>query len=108
MVIATLTFDRTDAPAALSDAELDNLRDNVIGALERIFPSYNDAALAQAEHRYVRNHVEGDPTVPLFSMYETFRAAVTGNANALKWEVFVRDAQKEISPYCFSIRFSRD
>ena len=108
MTIATLSFDRTDAPAQLGDTALDVLRDNVIEALGRHFESFNEAALAQAEHRYVKAHVEGDPTVPLFGMYETFRAAVNGNAKALKWESFVRDAQKEITPYCFSIRFSRN
>ncbi len=108
MTIATLSFDRTDAPADLDDAALDDLRDNVIAALNRYFPTFNDAAFAQAEHRYVRAHVEGDPTLNLFSMNETFRAAVHANAKALNWEAFVRDAQTCITPYCFSIRFSRD
>ena len=108
MTIATMTFDRADCPLDVSDAELDRLRGHVLGALYRQFPDFNTAALAQAEHRWVRDRVEGDPTLNLFSMAETFRAAVHGNARARQWESFIRDAYGGIAPYCFAIRFLRD
>ena len=108
MTIATIQLDRPDAPADLDHAGIDRLTDHVFRTLHGHFQGYDDAARAQAEHRYVKAHVEGDTTLSLFSIYETFRAAVHGNAKALEWEAFVRDAQQLIYPYCFSIRFSRD
>lgn len=108
MAIATLQFDRPDAPASLDAVVVDGMTDSVLKALRDHFRDYGDAARAQAEHRYVKAHVEGDTTIPLFSIYETFRAAVHANAKALQWAAFIRDAQVSIAPYCFSIRFSRD
>ena len=108
MTIATLKFERTDALSGLDSAGLNSLSDGLLTALNRHFETYSEAAHAQSEHRYVRAHVEGDPTAPLFGMYETFRAAVHANLKALKWEAFVRDAQVTVAPYCFSIRFSRN
>lgn len=106
MAIATVSFDRIDEAVNWDQTDIHGLQETVLVALGRHFPTFNEAADAQAQHRKVRTKVEGDSTLNLFSMNEAFRAAVHADSRALEWEAFVRDATADIAPFCFSIRFS--
>jgi hypothetical protein len=106
MIIATVSFDRTDEAVNWDQADIQGLQDTVLTALHRHFPTFGNAAGAQTEHRKARSKVEGDSTLHLFSMNEAFRAAVHASRPALAWESFVRDATAGIAPFCFSIRFN--
>ena len=99
-------FDRLDAEVDWDTTDIFGLQETVLVALDRHFETFNEAAGAQAAHRHVKAAVENDPTLNLFSINETFRAAVHADRAALQWESFVRAATAEIAPFCFSIRFT--
>ena len=106
MNIATMGFERLDADVDWDTTDVFGLQETVLVALDRHFGTFNEAAGAQMAHRRVKAAVENDPTLNLFSINDTFRAAVHADTRALQWESFVRAATSEIAPFCFSIRFS--
>jgi hypothetical protein len=51
MTIATITLDRLDSPD-FPETEVERLQDIIVSGLYEHFGTFNDAARAQAEHRY--------------------------------------------------------
>lgn len=105
-MIATLSFDRIDAPHELKPDELNGLHGSVMESFNRHFGGFDQGAGALETYRRVQADINADTTLPLFGVLEAFKAALAAHPDALEWSAFENEAAAKIAPFCFSIRFT--
>ena len=105
-MIATMTYERCDAPQELKQDDIDGLHGAVMETLNRHFSDFDQAAGAFETYRRVRADINADTTLPLFGVLEAFQAALAAHPDAKEWAAFESEAAAKIAPFCFSIQFT--
>lgn len=106
MRYAVISFDRNDEPSDWTQTDVSGLHGDVMAVLESHFVDYAEASAAKEEYERVKAQVDADPNMTIFSVLETFRAALAAHPPAKEWAEVESEVAAKIAPFSFSIKFT--